>query len=119
MSTFIIRDPDAAALSQVLAVNSSLTSLNLNENSIDDSGATSLSQALATNSSIISLNLSGNSIGASGASSLSQGLATNPSLTISYLGSEEDEDKELILSSPLPHFPLSKYVRKKICLFST
>ena len=70
-----------ALLSQVLAVNSSLTSLNLSVNGIGDSGATSLSQALAVNSCLTYLNLSENSIGDSGATSLSQALAVNSSLT--------------------------------------
>ena len=70
-----------ALLSQVLAVNSSLTSLNLSVNGIGNSGATSLSQALAVNSCLTYLNLSENSIGDSGATSLSQALAVNSSLT--------------------------------------
>ena len=87
-----ISDSGAPFLCQALAVNSSLTSLDLTRNSIGASGATSLSQALATNSFLTSLNLGGNSIGASGATSLSQAMAANPSLTISYWGSEGDED---------------------------
>ena len=70
-----------ALLSQVLAVNSSLTSLNLSGNGIGNSGATSLSQALAVNSCLTYLNLSENKIGDSGATSLSQALAVNSSLT--------------------------------------
>ena len=69
------------SLSKALSVNSSLTHLDLSENSIGDSGATSLTQALAVNSSLTNLNVSGNSIGDSGAVSLSQALAVNSSLT--------------------------------------
>ena len=69
------------ALSQVLTVNTSLTTLNLSGNSIGAEGATSLSQALAVNTSLTTLNLSRNSIGAEGATTLSQALAVNTSLT--------------------------------------
>ena len=71
----------AASLSQALAVNSSLTNLDLSTNGIGASGAASLSQALAVNSSLTNLDLSTNGIGASGAASLSQALAVNSSLT--------------------------------------
>ncbi|XP_068753929.1 nucleotide-binding oligomerization domain-containing protein 2-like [Montipora capricornis] len=70
-----------AALSQALAVNTSLTTLKLSGNSIGDAGATSLSQALAVNTSLTTLELYGNSIGDAGATSLSQALAVNTSLT--------------------------------------
>ena len=76
-----IGDSEAASLSQALAVNSSLTNLDLSANGIGDSGAASLSQALAINSSLTNLDLSGTSIGDSGAASLSQALAVNSSLT--------------------------------------
>ena len=56
---------------------------------IGDSGASSLSQALATNSSLTSLDLRVNSIGVSGATSLSQASAANPSLTILYVWDED------------------------------
>ena len=76
-----IGDSGAASLSQALAVNSSLTNLDLSWNSIRDSGAASLSQGLAVNSSLTNLDLSKSSIGDSGAASLSQALAVNSSLT--------------------------------------
>ena len=66
---------------QALAVTSSLTNLDLRDNSIGDSGAASLSQALAVTSSLTNLDLRDNSIGDSGAASLSQALAVNSSLT--------------------------------------
>ncbi|XP_068753267.1 protein NLRC3-like [Montipora capricornis] len=71
----------ATSLSQALAVNTSLTTLNLSGNSIDAEGATSLSQALAINTSLTTLTLFGNSIGAEGATSLARALAVNTSLT--------------------------------------
>ena len=71
----------AASLSQALAVNSSLTNLKLNLNGICHPGAAFLSQALAVNSSLTNLDLSENGIGDPGAASLSQALAVNSSLT--------------------------------------
>ena len=71
----------AESLSQALAVNSSLTNLDLRLNSIGDTGAESLSQALTVNSSLTNLYLGGNSIGDTSAESLSQALAVNSSLT--------------------------------------
>ena len=71
----------AFSLSQALAVSTSLTTLNLSDNSIFDEGATSLSQALAVNTSLTTLDLSLNYIGAEGAFSLSQALAVSTSLT--------------------------------------
>ena len=76
-----IGDTGATSLSQALTVNSSLTNLNLSGNSIGVTGATSLSQALIVNSSLTNLNLRGNSIGKTGATSLSQALTVNSSLT--------------------------------------
>ncbi|XP_068753259.1 nucleotide-binding oligomerization domain-containing protein 2-like [Montipora capricornis] len=70
-----------AAFSQAVAVNTSLTTLNLSENFFGAEAATSLSQALAVNTSLTTLDLSGNSIGDEGATSLSQALAVNTSLT--------------------------------------
>ncbi|XP_068738348.1 protein NLRC3-like isoform X2 [Montipora capricornis] len=69
------------ALSQALAVNTSLTSLDLSQNSIGAEGGTSLSQALAVNTSLTTLDLSDSSIGADGVTSISQALAVNTSLT--------------------------------------
>ena len=75
-----IHNSGAASLSQVLEVNSSLTNLNLSGNSIRESEPASLSQALEVNSSLTNLDLSGNSIREPGAASLSQALAVNSSL---------------------------------------
>ena len=64
-----------------LRVNTSVTSLDLRDNSIGEEGASSLSEALRVNTSLTSLNLSDNSIGVEGASSLSEALRVNTSLT--------------------------------------
>ncbi|XP_068756023.1 protein NLRC3-like [Montipora capricornis] len=71
----------ATSLSQTLTVNTSLTTLHFSSHSLCDDRATSLSQALAVNTSLTTLNLLGNSIGAEGATPLSQALAVNTSLT--------------------------------------
>ena len=71
----------AKSLSQAIAVNSSLTELYLSGSWIFNSGAECLSQALKVNSSLTKLDLSGNDIGDYGAASLSQALAVNSSLT--------------------------------------
>ena len=76
-----IGDEGASSLSEALRVNTSLTSLDLSENSIGDEGASSLSEALRVNTSLTSLDLSENSIGDEGASSLSEALRVNTSLT--------------------------------------
>ncbi|XP_068699929.1 protein NLRC3-like isoform X3 [Montipora foliosa] len=81
LSRKFIRHEGATSLSQALAVNTSLTTLNLSWNSIGPEDAASLSQALAVNTSLTTLNLSGTSIGDEGATSLSQALAVNTSLT--------------------------------------
>ena len=81
LSRIFIGDEGATSLSQALAVNTSLTTLNLHYNSIGDTGATSLSQALAVNTFVTALDLSWNSIGDEGGTSLSQALAVNTSLT--------------------------------------
>ena len=64
-------------LFQALAINSSLTRLDLSDNLLGNSGAASFSQALTADYSLTSLNLNGNGIGDSGASWLSRVLSTN------------------------------------------
>ena len=76
-----IGDEGASYLFEALRVNTSLTSLNLGCNYIGDEGASSLSEALRVNTSLASLNLGYNSIGDEGASSLSEALRGNTSLT--------------------------------------
>ena len=71
----------AASLSQALSVNTTLTNLNLKWNMVGDSGGVSLSQALSVNSTLTRLNLDTNEIGKSGAASLSQILSVNTTLT--------------------------------------
>ncbi|XP_015752115.1 PREDICTED: nucleotide-binding oligomerization domain-containing protein 2-like [Acropora digitifera] len=64
-----------------LRVNTSLTSLDLSYNHIDDERGNSLSEALRVNTSLTSLNLYCNITGDKGAHSLSEALRVNTSLT--------------------------------------
>ncbi|XP_067016914.1 NLR family CARD domain-containing protein 3-like [Acropora muricata] len=68
-------------LTEALRVNTSLSSLDLRSNSIRAEGANSLAQALRVNTSLSSLNLRSNSIRAEGANSLAQALRVNTSLS--------------------------------------
>ncbi|KAG9060730.1 hypothetical protein KI688_008941 [Linnemannia hyalina] len=79
----MIKAKELGQLSETLKTNSSLTTLNLERNSIGDNGAQALSEALKTNSTLTTLNLLRNSIGDNGAQALSEALKTNSTLTIS------------------------------------
>ena len=72
-------------LTRALKVNTCLSSLDLDWNSIGNEGANSLAQALRVNTSLSSLHLRGNSIGNEGANSLAQALRVNTSLSSLYL----------------------------------
>jgi Ran GTPase-activating protein (RanGAP) involved in mRNA processing and transport len=72
---------DARAIAAELPVNVSLTTLNLNGNSICDAGATSLAEALRVNTTLAVLNLRKTSIGAAGGASLAAALRVNSALT--------------------------------------
>jgi hypothetical protein len=71
----------ATALATALQTNTTLTSLDLANNNIGAAGATALATALQTNTTLTSLNLDGNYIGASGATALAMALQTNVILT--------------------------------------
>ncbi|KAG0283777.1 hypothetical protein BGZ97_008416, partial [Linnemannia gamsii] len=76
-----IGDNGAEALSETLKTNSTLTTLDLARNSIRNNGAVALSEALKSNSTLTTLDLSSNSIGENGAVALSEALKTNSTLT--------------------------------------
>ena len=67
-----IGDTGAAALAKALESNSSLTSLDLHENNIEDTGA-ALVKALESNLSLTFLNLGSNQIGYTGVASFGKG----------------------------------------------
>ena len=68
-------------LTEALRVSTSLSSLDLRSNSIRNEGANSLALALRVNTSLSSLNLCSNSIGDEGANSLAQVLRVSTSLS--------------------------------------
>jgi Leucine Rich repeat len=78
----ILSATDTIALKEALLANSSLVSLNLNENNIDATGALALSQALLVNSTLTYLGLFKNpNIGRNGVTALMSALRTNTTLT--------------------------------------
>ncbi|KAG0041438.1 hypothetical protein BGZ83_001798, partial [Gryganskiella cystojenkinii] len=68
-------------LAEALKTDMSLTSLNLEFNSIRDSEAQALGEALKTNTTLTSLILRSNSIGSTGCQALGKALKTNTSMT--------------------------------------
>ncbi|KAG0363320.1 hypothetical protein BGX24_004911, partial [Mortierella sp. AD032] len=80
-------------LAETLKTNSSLTTLNLRENSIGENGAVALSKALKTNSTLTTLDLLGNSIGENGAVAVSEALKINPTLTTLNLDANSIKEK--------------------------
>ena len=74
-------DAAAAVLAAVLEANTTLTNLDLADNSIGPAGAESLATALKTNTTLTNLDLQGNNIGPAGAESLATALKTNTTLT--------------------------------------
>ncbi|KAF9902118.1 hypothetical protein EC991_005258 [Linnemannia zychae] len=77
-----IGDNGAQALAEALKINSTLTTLSLQDNSIGDNGAQALAEALKTNLTLTALNFQDNSIGDNGAQALAEALKTNSTLTI-------------------------------------
>ena len=77
----ILSTEEINLLTEALRVNTSLFSLNLSVTTIRDEGANSVAQALRVNTSLSSLNLSYNSIYTEGANSLAQALRVNTSLS--------------------------------------
>ncbi|KAI8594316.1 hypothetical protein EDD21DRAFT_449466, partial [Dissophora ornata] len=76
-----IREEGALALSETLKTNTTLTTLNLQYNLIEKKGALALSEALKTNTTLTTLNLECNWIENEGAQALSETLKTNTTLT--------------------------------------
>ncbi|KAG0293601.1 hypothetical protein BGZ96_002555 [Linnemannia gamsii] len=74
----------------IIVANSTLTTLDLSFNSIEDDGAKALAKALKTNSTLTTLELSDNMIGGNGAQALAEALKTNSTLTTFDWGSIYD-----------------------------
>src|SRR3989338_5586487 len=83
----------AGRLAEALAVNSTLTNLDLSNNQLGDEGAGRFAEALSTNSTLTILNLCSNYQGAAGAELLAEALVTNSSLT--QLGSGWDRNTSI------------------------
>ncbi|KAF9948443.1 hypothetical protein BGZ72_009648 [Mortierella alpina] len=76
-----IRDDEAKALAEALKTNWTVATLNLENNSIGSDGAKALAGSLKTNSTVTTLNLANNSIGLDGTKALAGSLKTNSTLT--------------------------------------
>jgi len=70
------------ALAQFLRFNTSIVSIDLHDNAIDDAGAASLTKALSTNNTLATLRVSMNKIQIPGAVSIFEGLDSNFSLEL-------------------------------------
>ena len=69
------------AMGEALAVNTTLTQLDLGDNRLGEEGGRAMGEALAVNTTLAQLDLSGNKIGSTGASAISQALEVNKALT--------------------------------------
>ncbi|KAF9962085.1 hypothetical protein BGZ72_010691 [Mortierella alpina] len=76
-----VTEKEITALAEVLKTNTTLTTLDLQSNSVGDIGAQALSEALQTNSTLTTLALNNNNIGDNGAQALAYALKTNKTLT--------------------------------------
>jgi hypothetical protein len=90
-----IGDAGAAALSEALKSNATLTSLSLAGNRIGDAGAAALSEALKSNATLTSLQVSSNRLGDAGAAALSEALKSNATLTTLHLEDNNVSSKDL------------------------
>lgn len=84
--------------------DTSLTTLELDNNEIDDEGAEDLGLALANNMTLTTLDLGANNIGPKGAKNLVLALANNTTLTtlslmMNQIGDEEATDLSLVLAN--------------------
>ena len=77
------------AIADALKVNSSLISLNLQKNSIQNEGAIAIAHGLKVNFSLTSLNLSSNSVQQEGAIAIAKALQMNITLTLLDLGENQ------------------------------
>ena len=82
-----------STLVEAFKINSTITSLNIEEDSIDDEGVIVLAEALKTNFTITKVNLSRNIIGDKGATALAEALLTNSTFTELDLSGNRIGDK--------------------------
>src|SRR3989338_1454475 len=81
-------DEGAGRLAEVLAINSTLTSLDLRYNEVGAAGAGRLAEALTTNSTLTTLDLRYNQVTDEGGRRLADALVANSSLTAIYFDSD-------------------------------
>ena len=82
-----------SSLAKALETNTTITTIDLHYNSIGAEGCSSLAKALETNTTITNINLFRNSIGAEGCSSLAKALETNTTITTINLSSNSIGDE--------------------------
>ena len=87
-----IGDAGAVQLGDLLAKNTSVTTIGLRRNNIGDAGAASLGAGLAKNTSVKEINLRYNNIGDAGAAALEKSLMQNSTLTSIDLGGNPMSD---------------------------
>ena len=80
-----LQDDGAYAVAAALECQASLLALDLGFNSIGDTGAAALGRSLVVNSTLRTLCLSGNTIGPAGAESMASGLGRNATLEVLHL----------------------------------
>lgn len=80
-----VQEIDCLVLSEMIKINSTLTSLDLSRCGIGDEGCKIIADALQTNSTIIKLCLIGNKIGDEGCKTLADMLKVNTTLKILQL----------------------------------
>ena len=81
------------SLAEALKTNTTLTSIDLNENPISAEGTQALAEALKTNTTLTSINLECINIADEGAQALAEALKTNTTLTSIYLDSNQIDDE--------------------------
>ena len=98
-----IQDAGAESLAEALKVNRTLTTIRLSINNIEAAGALSLAKALKVNTTLTSIDLQSNSIHDAGAFSLTQAILINPSL----LKLKGVDSPEIVKTIKRNHFYLS------------
>lgn len=81
----------AMAISEALRVNTSIRSLNLSDNWLEDAGATHIARVLPANRTLVSLHLGDNRIGHEGARAVCAALADSPLCELSLRGNGLDD----------------------------
>eukprot|EP01124_Arcella_intermedia_P031061 TRINITY_DN6920_c0_g1_i5.p1 TRINITY_DN6920_c0_g1~~TRINITY_DN6920_c0_g1_i5.p1 ORF type:complete len:254 (-),score=46.16 TRINITY_DN6920_c0_g1_i5:150-911(-) len=94
-----IEDAGTISIGEVLKLNNTLKHLNLAKNGIGDAGAHSIFEALKSNSGLISLNMNSNGMGDKSANSICGSLQYNSTLTSLDIGDNQIGDAGAFLIS--------------------